>query len=92
MKPVKTHTFNGRKHRIHVGPVDGICFNSERNERDHDLFILTSLGEKDGLITAVHEAMHALNWKAKEEQIDQDSKELGTFLWRLGFRWTPEQL
>jgi hypothetical protein len=74
MRPVKTHSFGGKSHRIHVGPVDGICFNSEKNEKDHDLFILTSLREKEGLITAIHEAMHALNWNTKEGKIEQDEK------------------
>ena len=59
---------------------------------ERELVIMESLRKKNGLITAIHEAMHALNWKASEEKVDKDSKELGTFLWRLGFRWVPETL
>ena len=90
MKSVKTHTFHKRKYKIGVGPpLDGMCsqYKSER-----ELNIMVSLRTRNGLITAVHEAMHALNWRAAETQIDQDSKELGIFLWRLGFRWVPEKL
>ena len=87
MRPVRTHTFNGRKYLVVVKPpLDGMCstYNPER-----ELVIMESLRVKNGLITAVHEAMHALNWKASEDKVDKDSKELGTFLWRLGYRWAP---
>jgi hypothetical protein len=89
MKPVRTHTFNGKSHRIIVRPLDGLCVNSEKDERDHELYILTSLKDKNGLITALHEAMHASDFKASEKKVDRMSKEIGTFLWRIGYRWRP---
>jgi hypothetical protein len=90
MKPVKTHTFNGRRYKIVVKPpLDGLC-SQYKNERE--LIIMESLRTKNGLITALHEGLHAENWAAKEEVVDRVSKELGTFLWRLGFRWAPDKL
>ncbi|HUV45468.1 MAG TPA: hypothetical protein VMW45_00145 [Dehalococcoidia bacterium] len=93
MKPVRTHTFDGKKYTIYVDePPLGICFNSKKGRSENEIYIMTSLKEKWGLITAIHETLHAEKWSAHEETIDRVSKELGTFLWRLGFRWVPEKL
>jgi len=84
MEPVKTHTFNGRKYLITVSPLlDGVC---DTYKKEREIIIMAPLETKAGLITVVHEAMHALAWKTSENKIDKDSKELGTFLWRLGYR------
>jgi hypothetical protein len=88
MKPVLTHTFNGRKYKITIRPpLDGMCsqYNNER-----ELIIMESLRTKNGLITAIHESLHAENWIAKEDTVDRVSREIGTFLWRIGYRWRPE--
>ena len=84
MKPIKTHTFNRRKYLITVSPkLDGMC---DTFKKEREIVLMAPLKTRAGLITAVHEAMHALDWKASEGRIDKDSKELGGFLWRLGYR------
>jgi len=84
MKPVRTHTFNRRKYLITVSPLlDGVC---DTYKKEREIILMAPLETKAGLITVVHEAMHALDWKASEDRVDSDSKELGTFLWRLGYR------
>jgi hypothetical protein len=93
MKPVKTHTFNGKRHHIYVDePPLGICFNSVEGKSNNEIYIMTSLKDKWGLITAIHESLHAEKWSAHEETVDRTSKEIGNFLWRLGYRWKPEEL
>lgn len=87
MKPVRTHTFNGRRYKIYVRPApDGFC---DKSPKHLELYIFCSLKTKDGLITAIHEALHAENHYAQEDAVDRTSKEVGNFLWRLGFRWKP---
>ena len=89
MKPVKTHTFNGRNYKIIVSPpLDGQCtiYKPER-----ELWIMESLKTRNGLITAIHESLHAERWSEKEETIERVSKEIGNFLWRLGYRWSPDE-
>jgi hypothetical protein len=51
---------------------------------------MESLKTKNGLVTAIHEALHAENWSKDEDTVDRVSKEIGTFLWRLGYRWKYE--
>ena len=81
---LKTHTFNGRRYNIVItDPLDGSC---ATYKPERELCIMAPLETKNGLITAVHEALHALNWRSKEGEVEQAGKELGTFLWRLGFR------
>lgn len=87
---VKTHTFDGKKHRIYIGPVEGICFQSDQKEKDYEIFLLSPLKEKNGLITALHEALHASDFNMKEEKVERISKEIGRFLWRIGYRWRPK--
>jgi hypothetical protein len=87
-KPVRTHTFNGVRYRIIVKSLDGMCVNSSKGEDDHELYIF-DIRDKDGLITAIHEAMHASDFNMSEKKVDRMSKEIGRFLWRLGFRWSP---
>ncbi len=82
-KALKTHTFNGRKYIIDVDFLDGWC---DQFKLKHRLQILADLKTKDGLITAIHEALHAENWCKSEKVIDKVSTEIGNFLWRLGFR------
>ena len=84
MKPICTHTFNRRKYLITISPfLDGVC---DTFKKEREIILMAPLETRAGLITAVHEAMHALDWKTSENRIDKDSKELGIFLWRLGYR------
>ena len=81
---MKSHKFNGRKYKIYVGAKDGFCDSPKNKELELHLF--ANLRTKTGLITAVHEALHAENENWSEEYVDRVSKEIGSFLWRLGYR------
>lgn len=82
---VRTHTFNGRKYKIEIGEerLDGFC---DQYKDEKILSIWVDLDTKNGLITAIHEAMHAVNWAKNEKTVDSCSVDIGNFLWRLGFR------
>jgi len=84
MAKVKTHTFNGRKYKIDIDSIDGNCDQYACNERY--LSIYADLKTQTGLITAVHESLHACNWAKTEDIVDNVSKDIGRFLWRLGYR------
>lgn len=87
MKPVRTHTFNGRKYTIIAEKLDGYCDQFDLTaENARTLIILPDLNTRKGLITAIHEALHAEDWTVTEEPIERVSKEIGDFLWRLGYR------
>ena len=86
MKPIKTHTFNGRKHHIMMAELDGFCEQYKISNDDRTLAILCDPATQNGLITIIHESLHACNWAKKEDVVDQVSKDIGRFLWRLGWR------
>lgn len=89
MKPVRTATFNGRKYKIDCDTgVDGWCDQYGLNERY--IHIHKPLNTKDGLVTAIHEMLHASNWSKSEKDVDRISIEIGRTLWRLGYRCKNE--
>lgn len=79
---VKTHTFNGTKYHILFDEFDGICDTDDK----YWLVICPDLETKYGLEVAIHEALHACNWKAKEDKVEITAKDIARFLWRLGYR------
>lgn len=81
---MKTHVFNGRRFRIILGPHDGLCDASK--DKELELYIFAGLNTKRGLITAIHEALHAEDNNLPEKSVEKVSKEIGGFLWRLGYR------
>ena len=83
---VRTHTFNGRKYKITIGQRDGLCdtYNKER-----ELIVLTDPKTRAGLETAIHEALHASRWPASEGTVEITAHDIARFLWRLGYRITP---
>ena len=84
---VRSHTFHKRKYKIIISPpVDGQC-TTYKPERE--LWIMESLKTKNGLVTALHEALHAERWSESEEVVDRVSREIGDFLWRLDYRHSP---
>ena len=83
---VKSHTFNGRKYLIDIDKFDGLCEQYKIDEKSRTLYILADLNTRKGLITAIHEALHASDWRQTELTVDRVSKEVGSFLWRLGYR------
>jgi hypothetical protein len=83
---IRTATFNGIVYNIDVSvPVDGLTDPPKPGGRP-TLAIFADLGTRSGLITALHESMHAICWSASEEKVDQAASEIGNFLWRLGYR------
>lgn len=79
---VKTHTFNSRKYRVILGPLDGNC-----DTDDHYWIIVgRDLSKRVGLETAIHEALHACRWTAQEKTVTITAKDIARFLWRLGYR------
>jgi len=81
---IRTHTFNGRKYQIDIkDSIDGVC---DQYNTNRCLLICADLSKRNGLITAIHEALHAESWVKDEDTVDRVSKEIGTFLWRLGYR------
>ena len=82
---VRTHTFNGKKYKIEIFP-DGLDGVADTKEKLPSMVIARDPNTKNGLITIIHEAMHCGNWDKHEETIDRTSKEIGTLLWRLGYR------
>jgi len=85
MRNVRTHTFNGRKYKISVneGGLDGLC---DTYDKGRELIICADLATRNGLITALHESLHASRWTSTEDTVDRVSREIGAFLWRLGYR------
>lgn len=90
MKPVKTHIFNRRKYSIYFKPpVDGMTDTySLDSQGGREISIFADTATKNGLVTLIHEALHAENWAASESVVNRVSTEIGTFLWRLGYRRT----
>ena len=89
MRKVKTHTFNGIRYDIYVVPegVSGLCEN--KPDKTHGIWIFEDIRTKDGIITVIHESMHASQPKLSEETVDRMSTEIGRLLWRMGYRWEP---
>lgn len=83
MRKVRTHIFNGKRCDVITDKVDGLAHRS----KDCDLlFVNADLNTKKGLISLIHEAGHLGNWDKQEKVIDRFSEELGSLLWRLGYR------
>jgi len=80
---VKTATFNGRKYKIILDALDGNCDTDDY----YWLIIERDLSTRIGLETVIHEALHACDWRAKENKVEITAKEIARFLWRLGFRY-----
>ena len=86
MKPVRTATFNGRKYKIDIEPdgVRGLCDQYACNDRW--IHIFDDLNTQAGLTTVIHEVVHGDHWRLSEDMVERLSKDLGRFLWRLGYR------
>ena len=84
---IKTHTFNGREYRVILGQLDGNC-----DTDDHYwLIIERDLSKRVGLETAIHEALHACRWTAREKAVETTARDIARFLWRLGYRREKKQ-
>ncbi|KKK68751.1 hypothetical protein LCGC14_2940900 [marine sediment metagenome] len=95
MKKVRTHRFNGVKFHIGVDePYVGWCDKPGRPDSTEypgirlpeGLPCGEKSGAKEGLITLIHEMLHAENWDPSEKRVDQIATDMGGLLWRLGYR------
>jgi len=94
---VKTHSINGIRYHIMVDePYAGWCDKPDKPQKNEYPAIRLPEGlpygnskkAKEGLINLLHEFGHAEDYRKPEEIIDRVACELGTLLWRLGFRRT----
>lgn len=83
---VKTHTFNGVRYDLHVGPCDGAC-DPPKTESTPSMYInLDHENTRRFLETVIHESLHACHYSCSEERITQTAADISRLLWRLGFR------
>ena len=92
MRPVKTHTFAGRKVIIDIDPdgLDGIVDCPYGTDATSTMHILKDPATKGGFETIIHETLHILRWAETEEVVEKTAYELCKFLWRLGYRMKGE--
>ncbi|KKL71237.1 hypothetical protein LCGC14_2096920 [marine sediment metagenome] len=83
---VRTAKFNGVKYTVDMTPINGCCSPPKPKDREPTLRICCPLNTRVGLITAIHEAMHACNYDKHEAIVDRASIDIGRFLWRLGYQ------
>jgi len=83
---MKTHTFCGRKYHIAFDKLDGSA--DQESDAKKWLMVFRGLNDKAGLETLIHEALHACDWKARENEVTDTARDIARFLWRLGFRRT----
>ena len=92
---VKTHKFNGVKFNINLDEIYGLCDEpiTQKTLKETPVIRITrglpysnKRGAKTGLITLIHECLHAERWLTTENKIEQISNDIGSLLWRLGYR------
>lgn len=94
-KTVRTHKFNGKKFHIGVDePYIGWC--DKPGQPDPAEYPAIRLpeglpsgeerGAKQGLTTLIHEMIHAEDWGISENAVDRIATDMGSLLWRLGYR------
>ena len=88
MKKVRTHKFAGVTYDIDLDTnCAGYC-ESPKPKGNPCLYVGVPIDTKEGFIKLIHEAMHAVSFHSHEDKVDQSSRDIGRFLWRLGFRKT----
>lgn len=88
-RQVKTHCFNGHIYTIFIGGFEGLT--DKFGKKAYTMAVNCDPNTQKGLISLIHEAMHAGNWDKHEKTIDRSSKEIGRLLWRLGWRVNKSQ-
>ena len=83
---MKTATLNGVKYTIDTDPIDGCCSPPNPGDRKPLIRVCCPLDTQRGLITVIHEAMHACNYSKHEATVDRASKDIGRLLWGLKYR------
>ena len=85
MIKMRSHTFRGKRFDVtFTEDVDGLCVT--QNNRRGEVLLFTERPPKVFLESAIHEAMHAMNWSISEDVIAERARDLARFLWRLGYR------
>ena len=83
---VRTATLNGTRYTVDTDPIDGCCSPPKPSDRKPILRVCRPLDTLAGLITLIHEAMHACDYDKHENTVDRTSKDIGRLLWRFGYR------
>lgn len=98
-KPVKSHSFRGKRYNIKKMPPSqmkkrypnkdrkrtlGVC-QDPRKKKKSLVFDKTLEGVEE-LDVYIHEATHACFWDLEEEAVGESSTDIAEFLWRLGYR------
>ncbi len=84
-KPIRTHTFAGRKLKIDLFPqeCDGMVNCPYGNDTAPTMNIFGNLNTRSGMETVIHETLHVLRWAESEDVITKTDVERAKFLWRL---------
>ena len=85
MKPIRSHTFRGRKFKIDIGAFDGLCESPYDTDPTPVIRIPADLNTQGGLETCIHEGLHACQWAKGEEIVDESARDIARFLRRLGY-------
>jgi hypothetical protein len=80
------HKFNGTIYDIDTQPFVAICESPNPDRKPAIRFPKGLSKTRECLITVVHEALHASDFNIPEEKVGRMSTEIGTLLWKLGYR------
>jgi len=83
---VKSHTFNGTRYLVESEFKLGGYAEVPCRGTTPELYIDPTLKGCQHLEVAVHEALHAAFLAAPEELVRVSARDIGRFLWRLGYR------
>lgn len=67
-------------------PVKGLITRGICDHEDGTIYINPHQGDKEKLITAIHEALHYLFPKHTERRVEKNGVIIGEVVWKLGFR------
>lgn len=98
MRPIKSHTFLGKKYRIKVlapskvckGEAFGTCDPPKRKGKSIE--IASDLPDSEKLRIYIHEAIHSCNFGLSEDFVDQASSDIASFLERIGYILPEDKL
>jgi hypothetical protein len=86
-KRVATHSFNGIRHDIEVdGTLEGWCSPPPGRRPEPIIIVHSDIKTKHGFVVLLHECLHAGNYNIHENKVDRMAEEIGSLLWRLGYR------
>lgn len=95
MPKVKSHILNGIKYEIDVDePYLGLIDNRlvKRITLPNGLATGNGKKAKSDLMTLLHECFHAEDWNLTEKRVEQMATDIGTLLWRLGYRRSKQKV